>query len=123
VATILVCDDRQALRDLVRAALAEGDHDIVEARDGAEGVRMAKEILPDVVVLDMVLPDRSGLDVLAELRGYAALANTRVILCTVHNVLLGGDGAEGLGADRYLAKPFSPRELVALLAEIVGTRS
>lgn len=123
MATLLVCDDEPALRELVRAALAEADHEVFEAQNGAESIRLAKELRPDVVILDMVLPDRSGLDVLAELHRDSALAATRVILCTAHTVSLAGDGARGLGADRYLPKPFSPRQLAAVVDELVGARS
>jgi DNA-binding response OmpR family regulator len=123
VATVLVCDDQPALRELVRAALAEADHEVVDAQNGAESIRLAKELRPNVVILDMVLPDRSGLDVLAELRRHSALAATRVILCTGHTVSLAGDDASGLGVDRYLPKPFSPRELAAVVEELVGDRS
>jgi DNA-binding response OmpR family regulator len=120
VATVLVCDDQPALRELVCAALAEADHEVVDAQNGAESIRLAKELRPNVVILDMVLPDRSGLDVLAELRRHSA---PRVILCTGHTVSLAGDDASGLGVDRYLPKPFSPRELAAVVEELVGDRS
>lgn len=121
--TILVCDDQPALRELVRAALAEGDYNLVEARDGAECLRLAREVRPDVIVLDMVLPDQSGLDVLAELRCDPELARVKMILCTAHTLLLGGDNGNGLGADRYLPKPFSPHELAAVVDELVGAAS
>jgi two-component system, OmpR family, response regulator len=123
VATVLVCDDRPALRELVRAALAEDDHEVVDAHNGAESIRLAKKLRPDVVILDLVLPDRSGLDVLKEIRRDSALTGTRVILCTARTVTLAGDDARGLGVDRYLAKPFSPRDLVAAVDELIGTRS
>lgn len=122
MATVLVCDDQASLRDLVLASLAEDDYEVIEARNGVEAVRLAKEFRPDVLILDLVLPDRSGLDVLAELREQSALGAMRVILCTARTVELAGDDATGLGADRYLPKPFSPRELVAVVEELVGTR-
>ena len=123
MATVLVCDDRPALRELVRAALAEADYEVIEASNGAESIRLARELRPDVVILDLVLPDRSGLDVLAELRRDPDLSRTRVILCTAHTLLFGSDNGNGLGADRYLPKPFSPRELAAIVDELVGAHS
>jgi two-component system, OmpR family, phosphate regulon response regulator PhoB len=120
VKTILLCEDEKALRDLMRASLTGRDYEIVEADDGDESLRLARELRPDLVVLDMVLPGRSGLDVLAELRRDVALAETPVILCTARRVSLAGDDGERLGADRYLAKPFSPRELAEVVEELLA---
>ena len=120
VATVLVCDDQPLLRDLMRAALSGLDYRIVEAGDGAESLRLARELRPDLVVLDMVLPDQSGLDVLADLRRDPELADTRVLLCTAHSVSLVGDRGSGLGADRYLPKPFSPLELAEVVEEMLA---
>lgn len=123
MATVLVCDDQPALRELVRAALAEGDYEIVEARTGAESLRLAKEFHPDVVVLDMVLPDRSGLDVLTELRRDPALVLTRVILCSAGISSVDSRVVASLEVDRYLPKPFSPLELASLVDNLVtGSR-
>jgi CheY-like chemotaxis protein len=116
---ILLCEDQAALRELMRAALAEGGYEIVEAADGDESLRLARELRPDVVVLDMVLPGQSGLDVLAQLRSDPSLAETRVVLCTAHNVSLAGDNGRGLGADRYLPKPFSPLQLAAVVEDLL----
>jgi DNA-binding response OmpR family regulator len=117
---ILLCEDQPALRELMRAALAAGDYEIIEAADGEESLRLARELRPDLVVLDMVLPGRSGLDVLAELRRDASLGGTRVVLCTAHKASLAGDNGEGLGADRCVAKPFSPRELAEVVEELLA---
>ena len=103
----------------MRAALEEGGYDIVEAADGYESLRLVRELRPDLVVLDMVLPGRSGLDVLADLRTEPGLQETPVILCTAHPVSLAGDAGRGLGADAYLPKPFSPRELAAMVADLL----
>jgi DNA-binding response OmpR family regulator len=115
VATVLICDDQQALRALMRAALAESDHDVVEARDANEALRLARELRPEVVVLDVVLPGRSGLDVLADLRRDPALADTRVILCSAGLKSVDRLVLENLAADRHLPKPFSPLELATVV--------
>lgn len=104
----------------MRAALAEGDYEIVEADDGDQSLRLARELRPELVVLDLVLPGRSGLDVLAELRRDETLAGTRVVLCTASALSLDGETALALGADRYLAKPFSPRELAEVVEELLA---
>jgi DNA-binding response OmpR family regulator len=118
---VLICDDQPALRELARAALAEGDYVVFEAADGAEAVRLALEVRPDVIVLDMVLPDQSGLDVVVELRQQPGLASTPVLLCTARDVRLGGDDGRGFGVDGYLPKPFRPSELAAAVQDLVAS--
>lgn len=118
--TILICDDRPVLRELLRAALSEGGYAIVEARDGDESMELVRSVRPDLIVLDMVMPGRSGLDVLAEVRRDPGLAGTLVVLCTATSVELDEHVADGFGADRYLTKPFSPLELVTVVEELRG---
>lgn len=120
--TILICDDRPVLRALLREALSEGEYSILEARDGDESIELVRSIRPDVVVLDMVMPGRSGIDVLAEVRQDPRLADTLVILCTATSVAL-DEELDGFDADRYLRKPFSPLELVTVVDELLGGRT
>jgi CheY-like chemotaxis protein len=122
MATILVCDDHELIRDLVHAALAEGDHTIIEARDGRESLELARELHPDLIILDLVMPARSGLDVLEELRCDPSLAATPVLMSTASTRSLDPRSASELGADRYLAKPFSPLELATVVAELLEAR-
>ena len=119
MATVLVCDDQPALRELVRAALADGNYEIVEARDADESLRLARELRPDVVVLDLVLPDRSGLDVLADLRRDPVLAETRVVLCSAGMKSVDRGVVSSFAADRYLPKPFSPLELASVVDDLL----
>lgn len=119
---ILVCDDRNALRELVRAALDEGEYDILEATDGEEALALARRTRPDVLILDVVMPGKSGLDVLEEVRSDPTLAAARVVLCTASTKSIDRSLASDLGADRYIAKPFSPLELAAAVEELVGER-
>jgi DNA-binding response OmpR family regulator len=123
VATVLVCDDQPVLRELVRAALADGDYEIFEATDAGESLRLAREVRPAVVILDLVLPGRSGLDVLADLRRDPALAETRVVLCSAGMRNVDSRVVDSLAADRYLPKPFSPAELAAMVEELIEVQS
>ena len=119
----MVCDDQPVLRELVRAALADGDYEIFEATDAGESLRLAREIRPAVVILDLVLPGRSGLDVLADLRRDPALAETRVVLCSAGMRNVDSRVVDSLAADRYLPKPFSPAELAAMVEELIEVQS
>lgn len=118
----MICEDRPVLRALLREALSEGDYSIFEACDGDESMELVRDVRPDVVVLDMVMPGRSGIDVLAEVRQDPELAHTRVVLCTATSVMLDED-LDGFDADCYLRKPFSPLELVAVVEKLLASRA
>ena len=79
---MLVCDDETVLRELVRATLGQGRYTVVEARDGHEALAQARSERPDVILLDVMMPGRSGDDVLRELRSDPATAATPVIMLT-----------------------------------------
>jgi CheY-like chemotaxis protein len=117
--TVLLCDDEDALRQLVRATLDNGRYEILEVADGDESLDLVRRLRPDLVVLDMMMPGRSGLDVLRELRADQALARTPVIMLTARAQLADRQAAAAAGADRYLAKPFSPLELISLVEELL----
>jgi DNA-binding response OmpR family regulator len=106
--TILICEDDTNLRTLVRLALGDG-YRYYEAPDGPSGLELARRIHPDVIVLDLMLPGQSGLDVLAELRADDELAKTPVIVMSAwsHSDV----AAVQAGADRFVPKPFDPDEL------------
>ena len=115
--TILICDDEQALRELIRLSL-EGRYRFVEAADGDECLEVARRKLPDLVVLDLMMPRRDGLEVLAELRRDAALARTPVLVITADPIL--GEQARASGASLVVVKPFTPVGLAAAVAELLG---
>lgn len=117
--TILVCDDEHVLRTLIRASL-DSAYGVVEAADGEEALRRAREARPDVILLDLMMPGRSGLDVLAELRDDPATAGTPVIVLSARTQVADRQAALEAGADRHLGKPFSPSELVAAVEELLG---
>jgi DNA-binding response OmpR family regulator len=106
--TILICEDDTNLRTLVRLALGDG-YRYYEAPDGPSGLELARRIHPDVIVLDLMLPGRSGLDVLAALRADDELAKTPVIVMSAWSH--SNEAAVQAGADRFVPKPFDPDEL------------
>lgn len=120
VKTILICDDEQVLRALVRASLAPTGYRILEAGDGDEALTLAREHRPDAILLDMMMPGRSGVDVLEELRRDPELAGTPVLMLTARTQTSDREAAEEAGATRFLEKPFSPRELAAVVAELAA---
>lgn len=114
---MLVVDDEQTLTQLLSMALRYEGWDVQTANDGMSAVRAAREFAPDAVVLDMMLPDLTGLEVLAKLR--AQSASVPVLFLTAKDAV--EDRVAGLtaGGDDYVTKPFSLEEVVARLRGLV----
>lgn len=120
---VLVCDDELVLRTLIKAALEPQGFEIVEAADGDEAVDLARLERPDLIVLDLMMPGRSGLEVLSEVRDDPHLAHTRVLMLSARTQSADREAATAAGADRFLAKPFSPFELASVIDELLQSRS
>lgn len=116
--TVLVCDNEEPLRALVSAALDEDRYRVVEARDGEESLALARTERPDVIVLDVMMPGRSGLEVLDAIRADAELGETPVVVLTARAQASDRQAARQAGADRFLPKPFSPLELASVVDEL-----
>jgi len=119
VKTILHVEDSEANRKLVRLLLANTTYRLIEAYDGEEGVAKAREARPDLILMDVQLPKISGLEATRRLRAEKATAETPIIVIT--SFALSGDDqkAREAGATGYLAKPYSPRDLLALIRSLV----
>jgi two-component system, OmpR family, response regulator MtrA len=115
--TVLICDDEAALRELVRVSI-DDDYQFVEAEDGIQALELARRIRPDLVILDLMMPGRNGLDVLADIRADAALEKIRVIVLTAQPE--SADQAWELGADDVIVKPFLPEELAATVRSLLA---
>lgn len=113
---ILVVDDEEKLREMVRNYLTNDGFIVIEAADGAEAIELHQKERPDLIVLDWMMPGVNGLDVCKSIR---QLGNTPVIMLTAKteevDKLLGLE----LGADDYITKPFSLRELVARIKAVL----
>ena len=109
-ARILVIDDEKSIRRFMDASLTAKGYTVLAAKTAAEGLKTAREEHPDVVLLDLNLPDKDGLAVLEELRSFSA---TPVIILTVKSADSDKELLLDAGADDYLTKPFSLTELMA----------
>lgn len=114
--TILVCDDDPSLRELVRAVLGPR-YRFLEASDGKEALAAMRELSPDLIVLDVMLPGLSGIDVLEAMRADDELSGTPVVVITAwsHAEV----EAWTAGADRFVSKPFDPDELSNAVEELL----
>lgn len=120
---VLICDNEDVLRALVRAALDRSGYEIVEARDGDESVELARRLQPDLIVLDMMMPGRNGVEVLEELRREPRLHETPVVMLTARAQAADREAASRAGTDYFLAKPFSPKELASVVEGLLdGSR-
>jgi DNA-binding response OmpR family regulator len=113
--TVLVIEDEPDVLDLVRLHLRKAGYLVLEAGDGVDGLKKAREKQPDIIILDLMLPEMRGEDVCRQLKAREATARIPIIMLTAK--VRPEDRVAGLelGADDYLAKPFSPRELILRL--------
>ena len=117
MSTILVVDDEPHIREIVGSYLAREGHEVRYAADGNEALASALEAEPDLIVLDLMLPGRSGFDVLRELR--AAGRRPALIMLTARDEVIDRVAGLEIGADDYVTKPFEPRELVARVGAVL----
>jgi two-component system cell cycle response regulator DivK len=116
--TILYVEDNEFNRKIVRDLLAHTSYRLIEATDGEAGVTMALQEAPNLILMDIQLPKISGLDATRRLRADARTAQIPIIAITSY--ALSGDDQNALdaGASAYLAKPYSPRELLDLIRKL-----
>lgn len=121
MADIIIIDDEPALRTTMRKILERSDHTIREAGDGEEGLRLFRERSADLVITDIFMPEKEGMETIQELREETADVK---ILAVSGGATMGPSGplgdAELFGADGSLAKPFTVDELQEKVAEVLG---
>jgi two-component system cell cycle response regulator DivK len=117
--TVLYVEDNEYNRKIVRQLLSRTSYRLIEATDGEAGVAAAREQRPDLILMDVQLPKMSGLDATRLLRADETTKHIPIVVIT--SFALSGDRerAAEAGATAYLAKPYSPRELLALVREIL----
>ncbi len=113
---ILVVDDEPAVTDLLAYNLRKAHYDVSIAADGREALRLAREEAPDLIVLDLMLPEVDGLDVCRELR---RTSRVPIIMLTARGEEVDRVVGLELGADDYVVKPFSVRELLARIKAVL----
>ena len=118
-ATVLVVEDERKLRDLVRSYLERAGFTVLSTGSGAEAITMATDAAPDLVILDLGLPDVSGQTVASELRASSVTATTPILMLTAKSAEEDRIRGLELGADDYVTTPFSPRELVLRVQAIL----
>jgi len=117
---ILVVDDQEDNRRILRDLLTASGFEVIEGKTGEEGVALAEERGPDLILMDIQLPGIDGYEATRQIKAKPALSATPLIVVTSY--ALSGDDAKAFaaGADAYVSKPFSPRALLAKVREFLG---
>jgi len=118
--TVLVIDDDPVILELLRVNFEIEGFDVVCARDGDEGFAMAQEIHPDVVISDIMMPRRDGLQLLSDLKGDPRTEDLPVILLSAKAQKSEVQHGLDMGADDYITKPFDPIQLIDRLNAVMG---
>ncbi|HIH37962.1 response regulator [Candidatus Woesearchaeota archaeon] len=115
---ILIIEDDENIAK-AQALILQDDYNVHIASDGEEGLMKAKKLKPGVVLLDLMLPKRSGYDVCFHLRQDKQLAGTKVVMVTAKNQPIDKDKGLFIGADLYLTKPFLPEDLLGAIDTVL----
>jgi len=117
---VLIADDQESMRSLIRVTLDSGHFEILEAPDGAAAARIARDEQPDLVFLDWTMPALSGIEVCQKLRDDPRTATTKIVMVTGRADVDEQAAGFAAGADDYITKPFSPLELLDKVSEVLG---
>jgi len=119
---VMVCDDDLYVLETVGHVAREEGFDVISAEDGAEGLRLAREQLPDVLFLDVMMGDTDGLEVCRELKSNPATRHIYIVLLTALGQASDAEDGYRAGADEYMTKPYAPRSLRKKLHELLDTQ-
>ena len=110
---ILIVEDQEDNRTILRDVLSTVGYELIEALNGEDGVKLAQSERPDLILMDIQLPEMDGYEATQQIKSIAELKTIPIIAVTSY--ALSGDEAKAraAGCDGYIAKPFSPRELLA----------
>lgn len=117
---ILIVDDDPSMRMLISATLEDEEYELYEAEEGMTGLEMARKYTPDLIILDMMMPGITGLEVCKELKGDISTSGIKILLLTAKGQQRDRETAFAAGVDYYLAKPFSPSKLLVMVSEILS---
>lgn len=118
--TLLIVDDEDGVRSLVRMTLHSESYRILEASEGSTALEMAREHHPDLVLLDVMLPDQSGIEICRQLKADPTTSSATIIMLTARAQQTDVGDAEEAGADGYFTKPFSPIALTQKVESVLG---
>jgi len=116
---VLIAEDEPNIVASLEFLLQKSGYEVRVARDGDEALRLADSFRPEVVLLDVMMPVRNGFEVCRRIRENPALARVKIVMLTARGRDVERDKGFALGADAYMTKPFSTKELLAKVEELV----
>ncbi len=118
---ILIADDNENIREALTYLLEDEGYSLSIAKDGAETLARVREIRPDILFLDIMMPEVNGYDVCRVIKNDPGLKNIYVIMLTAKGQAAEQERGRAAGADEYIVKPFSPMEILAKIKTILKT--
>ncbi len=118
-ARILIAEDEPNIVTSLQFLLQKNEYEVRVARDGEEALQLVESFMPDLVLLDVMMPVRNGFDVCRKIRENPALRRIRIVMLTARGRAAERDEGLALGADAYITKPFSTKELVAKVRQLL----
>ena len=118
---ILVVEDTEDNRQILRDLLGMAGYDMVEAHDGAQGVAMAAEHKPDLILMDIQMPVMDGYEATRRIKAVPELKAIPIVAVTSYALSGDEQKTRDAGCDAYIAKPYSPRQMLAKVREILGS--
>jgi len=115
---ILIADDNENIRDALAYILEDEGYKLWMAKDGSEALREVKNVRPDIVFLDIMMPEINGYDVCRIIKNDPVLKKTYVIMLTAQDQVAEQERGKEVGADKYIVKPFSPMEILAIIKRL-----
>ena len=120
MASILVVDDTADIRDIITRQLHYAGHQVMSAINGIEGIACARACLPDLIVMDLVMPLLDGLSAIKQLKQDACCADVPILVISARALTENKDQARAAGCDGFLSKPFTMQELLAAVDSLTG---
>jgi CheY-like chemotaxis protein len=117
---ILIVEDQADIREVIRITLELEDFELHEAGDGNEGLRMASQLRPDLVLSDVMMPGMDGLQLCQRIKSDPGLKRTKVVLLSARGQPGDRKAGTAAGADAYMAKPYGPLDLLATVKRMIG---
>jgi DNA-binding response OmpR family regulator len=115
---ILIADDNQNIRDALTYLLEDEGYELLLAKDGAEALRKVRDLRPDILFLDIMMPEINGYDVCRTIKADPLLKDTYIIMLTAKGQVAEQERGKEVGANEYIVKPFSPMEILAKVKSI-----